>query len=61
MFLNFEVPKKTRADGGTATNTFIGGQESPSLSPSEKGFTIDEAFIAAGGFGKQLRWLKYMI
>lgn len=52
MFLNFEVPKRgTR--GGTTTTTFIGDQGGPVVNPSAKGITIDEAFIAAGGFGKQ--------
>ncbi len=53
MFLNFEVPKRgTR--GGTTTTTFIGDQGGPVVNPSAKGITIDEAFIAAGGFGKQI-------
>ena len=53
MFLKFDVPKKgTR--GGTTTTTFIGDQGGPAGNTSAKGITIDEAFIAAGGFGKQI-------
>ena len=54
MFLNFEVPKRAGTRGGTTTTTFIGGQGSPGMNPNDKGITIDEAFIAAGGFGKQI-------
>lgn len=53
MFLNFDVPKKTERHGTATVTTFIGG---PSGGPGSnligKVFTIDEAFIAAGGFGK---------
>ena len=53
MFLNFEVTKKgTGAD--SIPTTFIGDQGGPVANPSAKGITLDEAFIAAGGFGKQL-------
>ena len=53
MFLKFDVPKKgTR--GGTTTTTFIGDQGGPVANPSAIVITIDEAFIAAGGFGKQI-------
>ena len=51
MFLNFEVPKRgTRR--GTTTTTFIEDQGGPVANPTFKGISIDEAFIAAGGFGK---------
>lgn len=53
MFLNFEVPKKKNRHG-TTTTTFIGGQGGPGTNSGDKGLTIDEAFIAAGGFGKRV-------
>jgi len=51
MFLNFEVPKRATRRG-TTTTTFIGDQGGPVANPTFKGISIDEAFIAAGGFGK---------
>jgi hypothetical protein len=62
MFLNFEVPKKTERHGTTTVTTFIGGPEGrPGSNLIGRVFTIDEAFIAAGGFGKKFlikRFLK---
>ncbi len=54
MFLNFDVPKKTERHGTTTVTTFIGGPEGrPGSNLIGRVFTIDEAFIAAGGFGKK--------